>query len=109
MFVLAAVTVTFAALALRLPEAVPLVPPTTLPRAKVDGLAVNWPAAAVPVPDTGMVNVGLEAFEVIVRLPLALLADCGVKLTLKLALCPGVSVTGVVMPRSVKPIPLIPT
>ena len=63
----------------------------------------------MPVPDTGMVNDGLEAFEVIVRLPLAPLPDCGVKLTLKLALCPGVSVTGVVMPLSVKPAPLIPT
>ena len=105
---LAAVTVTLAPLALRLPEAVPLVPTTTLPAAKVDGVTVNCPTAAVPEPDRGMVSVGLDAFDVIITLPLALPADCGVKLTPKLALCPAPSVTGVVIPLKVKPVPLIP-
>ena len=45
----------------------------------------------------GMVKVGLGALEVMVTLPLAFAADCGVKVTLKLALCPAVSVTGAVI------------
>ena len=106
---LAAVTVTFAPLAVRLPEAVPLVPTTTLPRLSVLGVAVSCPAAAVPVPDSGIVSVGLDAVEVMVTLPLALAADCGANVTVKLALCPAVSVTGAVMPVKLNPVPLIPT
>jgi hypothetical protein len=105
----AAVTVTFAPLATRLPEALPLVPTTTLPRASVVGLTVSCPAAAVPVPDNGTVSVGLEAFEVIVTLPLALPADAGANETVKLALCPVVNVTGAVIPLRLNPVPLIPT
>jgi hypothetical protein len=56
-----------------------------------------------------MVRVGLEAFEVIVTLPLTVPADAGVNLTLKVALCPAVSVTGVVMPLKLNPVPLMPT
>jgi hypothetical protein len=56
-----------------------------------------------------MVSVGLDAFEVIAKLPLELPADAGVKLTLKLALCPAPSVTGVVIPLRAKPVPPIPT
>jgi hypothetical protein len=41
LFELAAVTVTFAPLAVKLPDAVPLVPTTTLPRARVVGLTVS--------------------------------------------------------------------
>ena len=41
LLVLAAVTVTLPPLALKLPEAVPLCPTTTLPRAKVAGLTDN--------------------------------------------------------------------
>jgi hypothetical protein len=109
LFELAAVTVTFAPLAVRLPDAVPLVPTTTLPRPSVVGVTVSCPAAEVPVPDSGIVSVGLDAFEVMVRLPLAFAADCGVKLTLKLALCPVVSVTGAVIPVKLNPVPLMPT
>src|SRR5579864_1041490 len=53
LFELAAVTVTFAPLAVRLPDAVPLVPTTTLPKPKVVGVTASCPAAAVPVPDSG--------------------------------------------------------
>jgi hypothetical protein len=109
LFELAAVTVTFAPVAVRLPDAVPLVPTTTLPRPSVVGLTVSCPAAAVPVPDRGIVSVGLEAFEVIVTLPLALVAVCGVNVTVKLALCPAVRVTGAVIPVRLKPVPLTPT
>ena len=109
LFELAAVTVTFAPLAVRLPDAVPLVPTTTLPRASVVGVTVSCPAAAVPVPDSGIVNVGLDAVEVMVTLPLALAADAGVNVTVKLALCPAVSVSGAVIPFKLNPVPLIPT
>ena len=109
LFVLAAVTVTFATLALRLPEAVPLVPTTTLPTAKVAGVAVNCPAAIVPVPARDIDKVGLVPLDVTATLPLALLADEGVKVTVKVALCAAASVTGVEIPLNAKPVPLIPT
>ena len=81
---------------------------STLPKARLLGLAPSAPGAT-PVPDKGMVKVGLGAFEVMVTLPLAFAADCGVKVTLNVALCPAVSVTGVVIPLTVNPVPLIPT
>ena len=40
---LAAVTVTFVPLAVRLPDAVPLVPTTTLPKPRVVGATVSCP------------------------------------------------------------------
>jgi hypothetical protein len=86
LFELAAVTVTFAPLAVRLPDAVPLIPTTTLPRPRVVEATVSCPAAAVPVPDSGIVNVGLDAVEVIVTLPLTLPADAGVNVTVNVAL-----------------------
>jgi hypothetical protein len=107
LFELTAVTVTFAPLAVRVPDAVPLLPTTTLPRARVVGLTVSCPAAAVPVPDNGMVRVGLDAFEVMVTLPLALAADSGANLTLKVALWPAVRVTGTVIPLRLNPVPLM--
>jgi hypothetical protein len=51
----------------------------------------------------------LGAFDVIVTLPLELPADCGLKLAVKLVLCPAPSVNGVVIPLKLKPVPLIPT
>jgi hypothetical protein len=56
-----------------------------------------------------MVSVGLEAFEVIVILPLTLAAEAGVNATLKVALWPAVKVTGAVIPLRLYPTPLIPT
>jgi hypothetical protein len=56
-----------------------------------------------------MVKVGLEPFDVTVTVPLAPAVDVGAKVTVKFALCPAVSVTGGVIPLSVKPVPLIPT
>jgi len=51
----------------------------------------------------------LEAFEVIVTLPVALPADSGVNVALKVAVCPAVNVTGVVIPLRLSPVPVIPT
>ena len=76
LFVLAAVTVTSAPLAVRLPDAVPLLPSTTLPRGRVVGVTVNCPAApVVPMPDSGIVKVEFDASEVIVTFPVTVPAD----------------------------------
>jgi hypothetical protein len=109
LLVLAAVTVTLAPLALRVPETVPLAPTATLPADKVVGSAVNTAVAVVPVPERARLRVGLEPFDVMVTLPLALPADCGVKVTVKFAICPAASTTGVEIPLNVKAVPLIPT
>ena len=83
-------------------------PTVTLPKLRLVGFDPSVPGAT-PVPDNGMVGVGLEAFEVTVTLPLTLPADAGVNLTLKVVLCPAVSVTGAVIPLRLNPVPLIPT
>ena len=84
-----------------------MLPTVTLPKVRLVGLDPSAPGAS-PVPDKGMVKVGLVAFEVTVTLPLAFAADCGVKVTLKAALWPAVSVTGAVIPLRPNPVPLIP-
>ena len=109
LFVLAPVTVTLAPLAVSIPDELPLLPTSTLPRFMVVGLTASCPTAAVPLPESGMVSVGFEASDVIVRLPLALPADDGANETLKVALCPAVRVTGVVIPVKLNPDPLIAT
>jgi hypothetical protein len=85
-----------------------LLPTVTLPKLRLVGFDPSAPGA-IPVPDNGMVRVGLDAFEVTVTLPLTLPADAGVNVTVKPALCPAVSVTGVVIPLRLYPVPLIPT
>lgn len=86
LFMVAAVTVTLAPLAERLPDADPLVPTITLPTARAVGETASCPAAATPVPDNGTVRVGLGAFDVIVMLPVSLAADVGLNVTVKLTL-----------------------
>src|SRR5215472_19105327 len=85
-----------------------LLPRVTLPKLRVVGFDPSAPAVT-PVPVRGMVRVGLEALEVMVTEPVALPAAVGVKVTLKVALWPAVSVRGAVMPLMVKPAPLIAT
>jgi hypothetical protein len=108
LFEVAAVTVTSAPLALRLPEADPLVPTTTLPTPTVAGVAVNCPTTVAPLPDNGIVKVGFDAFEVIVRLPLTVFVDSGANETLKVALCPTAKSSGAAIPLKLNPDPLIP-
>ena len=79
-------------------------PSVTLPKLRVVGLAVKAPGKT-PVPVTGIVNVGLGAFEVRVTLPLAAPLAVGVNVTLNVALCPAFRVTGAVIPLRVKPAP----
>ena len=109
LFVLAVVTVTLAPVAVRLPEPVPSVPTTTLPIARVVGLTPSCPTAAVPVPASGIVKVGLGAVDVMVILPLALPVLVGLNFTVNVAPWPAVSVTGAVIPLRVNPVPLIAT
>ena len=62
------------------------VPPTvTVPNPRVAGFEVIAPAAA-PIPDNGIVALGLEAFEVMVMLPLADPETVGANFTLKVVL-----------------------
>jgi hypothetical protein len=85
-----------------------LLPTITLPKLRLVGFELRTPGVT-PVPDNGMARVGLEAFEVIVMLPLTVPADPGANVTVKVALWPAVSVAGVVMPLRVKPAPLVAT
>ncbi len=109
LLVLAAVTVTFAPVAARVPEVVPLVPSSTLPRARVVGLIASCPAAAAPVPDKGIVRVGFDPFDVTVTVPLALPDVVGANFTLMTTLCPAASVIGVPMAVDVNPVPVVAT
>lgn len=65
--------------------AVCCVPTVRLPKALLEGLLVNWPAV-IPVPDSGIVNVGFDPFEVSVTVPVAAPGDCGAKLTVNVVL-----------------------
>jgi hypothetical protein len=62
-----------------------LLPTVTLLKPRLVGFDPNAPGAT-PVPDSGMVRLGLDAFEVIVILPLRFAADAGVSVTVKVAL-----------------------
>ena len=72
---------------------------------KVTGVAVRV-AGLTAVPISAATKLGFDAFDVMAILPLKLPADEGVSVTLNDALCPGVSVKGVVIPDKVNPIPL---
>ena len=85
-----------------------LLPTVTLPKLRLVGLAPSEPGDT-PVPDSGMVSVGLEASDVMVMLPLAPPAVDGANETVKVVLCPAASVTGVVIPLKLNPEPLIAT
>ena len=83
-----------------------LFPTVTLPKPRLVGFAPRAPGAS-PVPDKGIARVGLDAFEVSVTVPVVLPAETGVKVTVKVVLCPAVRVIGVVMPLRVNPEPPI--
>ena len=85
-----------------------LLPTVTLPKLSVVGLDPSVPFVT-PVPVSGIVRVGLDAVDVTTMLPVAFAADVGVNVTVKVALCPAVSVTGVVMPLTSNPVPLTAT
>ena len=83
-----------------------MLPTVTLPKLRLLGFGPSAPEE-IPVPDNGMVTFGLDAFEVIVMLPLTVPVEVGANLTVKVAFWPAVSVTGAVTPLRVNPDPLI--
>ena len=58
----------------RVSVSVELAATTTFPKLKLVGAAVSAPGAT-PVPDSGNVSEGLDAFELMVTVPLALPVD----------------------------------
>ena len=82
-----------------------LLPTWALPKARLAGLEVSWPAA-VPVPESETVKVELEALETTVMPPLTLTADCGVNTALKGTLAPGLSTNGTLSPLMLNPAPV---
>jgi hypothetical protein len=105
LFMLSAVTLTLAPLALNDPDAVPLLPTATLPRLSVDGETANCPAVAavIPLAVSGMFKPapGLS----ILTLPLTRPAACGENFTVKVKLCPVLNSTGVAGPLTENPVP----
>ena len=59
------------------PDKVWFEPTVTLPKLSELGLELSCPGVAVPVPDSEMVRVGFEAFEVSVSVPLAAPVEVG--------------------------------
>ena len=67
-------------------------------------MADRVPAEA-PEPFRGIVSDGFEPSEVMLKLPVALPLADGANFTLKLAVCPALSVTGSANPVIEKPLP----
>jgi len=66
-------------------------------------------AGVTAVPLNEMARLGFEAFEVTVSVPGNVPADVGANFTVKVVLCPGVNVTGGVIPEMLNPVPDAPT
>jgi hypothetical protein len=66
----------------RVSDKLALLPTWTLPNERLVGLAASVPGVT-PVPETGMLRLGFEPSEVIVRLPLAAPAAAGANFTEK--------------------------
>ena len=62
-------------------------------------------AAVTDVPVSGIDMLGFDAFEVTVTVPLNVPEDVGANVTVNDVLCPGVSVTGGVIPEMLNPVP----
>ena len=82
-----------------------LLPTWALPKARLAGLEVSWPAA-VPVPESETVKVELDALETTVMPPFTLAADCGVNTALKGTLAPGLRTNGTLSPLMLNPVPV---
>lgn len=98
-------TVTLEPVALSDAVRLALCPTTTLPKFKLEGETVNWPAA-VPVPANEIASVEFEALDTTEMLPLALPAEMGANTAPKVKLCPGIRVRGRVSPLMLNPEPL---
>jgi hypothetical protein len=82
---LAELMVTDAPLAVRLPLSDELELMTTLPKLKLVGETVSWPAA-VPVPESARLSVEFDAFEIRDRVPFSAPALVGVKVAVNVTL-----------------------
>jgi hypothetical protein len=85
---------------------VPLLPMVTLPKLNAVGLAESCRTWDTPVPESMTLRGEFGALLTSVRAPVVLLAEAGVKLTVKTAELPGTSVRGKVTPLNAKPVPL---
>ena len=83
-----------------------VVPTTTLPKLKLDGVMVN--AACTPVPVTGITALAPCVFKT-VTFPLTLSPVVGLKVTFIDVVCEGVRVTGVVIPETLTSLALTVT
>jgi hypothetical protein len=66
-------------------------------------------AAGIGEPVRGTFKIRFEASELTETPPVKLPDDCGKNVTLNDVLCPGVRVTGVVIPEMLNPVPLVAT
>lgn len=97
---------TFPPVAVRVPVCWLLRPTTTLPTLIGFGLTPNMLCvAATADPVSGTLTFGFEPSDVTDTLPPKLPADCGENVTLNDVLCPGINVTGVLMPETLNPVP----
>ena len=72
----------------------------------VPGFAVSVPAAeATAVPLSGIGKLGFDASEVTVTVPGNVPVEVGANFTVNDVLCPGVNVTGGVIPEMLNPVP----
>lgn len=76
-----------------------------MPKARLIGFAASVPGAT-PVPDSGMVKLGFDPFEVMLTLPLAAPLAVGEKSTENEVVWPAVKVTGKDSPLKLNPVPL---
>jgi hypothetical protein len=80
-------------------------PSATLPKLKLDGVAVSTLVAATPTPARGMRSQPAAARVVSDTVPDSVPADLGAKCTVNEVLLPLASANGVAMPVIVKPLP----
>ena len=82
-----------------------VLPIWTLPKLRFAGLADKVPGDT-PVPDRPTLTVAFDALLVTAMFPVIVPVELGANLTLKLVLCPLVSVMGKLMPLTLYPLPL---
>ena len=81
-----------------------MLPTCTAPKLRLTGLAAREPAVT-PAPESGMFRDGLDALLATAMLPVTLPALAGVKVAVKLVLCPAWSTIGTLTPLRVNPDP----
>ena len=83
-----------------------VVPILTLPKLKVEGVAVSVEETAVPVPDNAIEVGEFVALLVMEMFPVKFAALCGANCAVMLVLPPAAIDSGVVGPLTLKPVPL---